>query len=809
MYAPWEAEPVAEPAAAVAGPAIPDAEAVLKPELKPEAGDAASGGGEMPAAKRAAVEEAPKPEPKAEPQPAAALPVYAKLKVAELKSLVAQRGLSTPPKPKKADFVSALERADAAAAATAVDPAPLAAAPAAASSTVAVLAPTEAVVPAAAPAAALIPAEASVAAPAVVPVVPPPPAAVAPAPRPLRPAGSATLIIAPTSVLGNWEEQLMTHVKPGVLRVCVYHGSHGSGDRTEAAVRAADVVITSYATLQSEHKAANGGGGSKRAAGATLLEEEWHRVVLDEAHIIRNRSTKQFAAVCALRAKHRWCVSGTPLQNNVDDLFAILAFIRCAPLDDRTVWQRAVGKPIRQGDMIGVRRLRTLLGAVSIRREKSTLQDAALTLPPVRTELMSIELAEGARARYDVLFESFKRCFNQLVDAGGASAVFKNYFDILDLILRLRQTCSAPTLVPAERYDAAARVLATLEGRLADGGAAEEEPNADAGSGSPASAAKKKATKLTVAEASAMLRGLRSMLGEDTGADGASPAGEDDAAAGASLECSVCLQQVGHDAVQLLRACRHPFCAGCVAGLRAHACGGSLSCPLCRAPFTETDVIDLASVEACTVGGADSSADDAGEAAAAVQLAAAPPPPALVLPPMDGVPCKIATLLAELERTRAESAEIKSVVFSQWTSMLNLVEAALREAGHHTCRIDGRMKVSERCTSIREFNAERGPTVMLISLQAGGTGLNLTRASQCFLLDLWWNAAVDSQAIDRIHRIGQTRPVRVVKFVCARTIEENIVKLQEHKASLSRGLLSKKEEDVQSVRLDELVRLLE
>jgi hypothetical protein len=241
------------------------------------------------------------------------------------------------------------------------------------------------------------------------------------------------------------------------------------------------------------------------------------------------------------------------------------------------------------------------------------------------------------------------------------------------------------------------------------------------------------------------------------------------------------------------------------------------------------------------------------------------------------LPSKVAALVAELGRIRLEAPEVKSVVFSQFVGFLDVCERALRAAGFETCRIDGSMSVKARCASTAAFNLEQGgPAVILISLRAGGTGLNLTRASQCFLMDMcarqartachapaprlrvracfvhaaraqprwrdgspcpralrrarradfspsrrlaasaparsarrWWNAAVDQQAVERIHRIGQRREVRVVKYVSAGTIEEKVALLQEYKAELSQGVLSFKPEDVQQVRLNALVRLLE
>jgi SNF2 family DNA or RNA helicase len=121
-------------------------------------------------------------------------------------------------------------------------------------------------------------------------------------------------------------------------------------------------------------------------------------------------------------------------------------------------------------------------------------------------------------------------------------------------------------------------------------------------------------------------------------------------------------------------------------------------------------------------------------------------------------------------------------VFSQWTSFLDRVEPALEAAQIRHLRLDGSTR--DREAVVKEFQSENGPPVLLISLKAGGTGLNLTAADHVFLLDPWWNPAVEDQAKDRAHRIGQERPVMVYRMVAKDTVEERILALQEKKRAL-------------------------
>ena len=147
---------------------------------------------------------------------------------------------------------------------------------------------------------------------------------------------------------------------------------------------------------------------------------------------------------------------------------------------------------------------------------------------------------------------------------------------------------------------------------------------------------------------------------------------------------------------------------------------------------------------------------------------------------------KLAVLLESLDEAAAEGH--KALVFSQWTSFLDLVEPHLRQAGIPFERLDG--STVDRQGVVERFQSPDGAPVLLISLRAGGTGLNLTAADHVFLLDPWWNPAVEEQAADRAHRIGQDRPVSVYRLVARETVEERILELQERKRALAEAALS-------------------
>jgi superfamily II DNA or RNA helicase len=129
----------------------------------------------------------------------------------------------------------------------------------------------------------------------------------------------------------------------------------------------------------------------------------------------------------------------------------------------------------------------------------------------------------------------------------------------------------------------------------------------------------------------------------------------------------------------------------------------------------------------------------------------------------------------------------KALVFSQWTSLLDLIEPLLEQLGIAFTRLDGGTR--DRAGVVEAFQGEGGPPVMLISLKAGGTGLNLTAADHVFLCDPWWNPAVEDQAADRAHRIGQERPVMIYRMVAADTVEERILDLQQRKRAIGEAAL--------------------
>jgi len=172
---------------------------------------------------------------------------------------------------------------------------------------------------------------------------------------------------------------------------------------------------------------------------------------------------------------------------------------------------------------------------------------------------------------------------------------------------------------------------------------------------------------------------------------------------------------------------------------------------------------------------------------------------------------KVSVLLKLLSESKAQKGTVKSVVFSQFRKMLVLLEEPLKAAGFKTLRLDGTMNAKKRAQVIEEFSVSEpnSPTILLASLKASGTGINLTAASVVYLLEPWWNPATEEQAMDRVHRIGQKNDVKIVRIIARNTIEERVLELQEKKRELARGAFGRRgTKDKREVNVEDLRALM-
>ena len=159
-----------------------------------------------------------------------------------------------------------------------------------------------------------------------------------------------------------------------------------------------------------------------------------------------------------------------------------------------------------------------------------------------------------------------------------------------------------------------------------------------------------------------------------------------------------------------------------------------------------------------------------------------------------------------IEQIEDHTAHHKMLIFSQFVSMLDLIKDEILKREIPFVMLTGRSK--NRQSLVEEFQNNPDVRIFLISLKAGGTGLNLTEAEYVYLVDPWWNPAVENQAIDRAHRIGQNRNVTAMRLICPNTIEEKIIKMQALKKALTEDLIKAEISFMKSLSKDDLLGIL-
>ncbi|CAM0911133.1 unnamed protein product [Alopecurus aequalis] len=533
-----------------------------------------------------------------------------------------------------------------------------------------------------------------------------------------------TLIVCPMALLGQWKDELEAHSAPEALSVCVYYGGNRNSDLRLMAEHS--VVLTTYGVLQAAHK----------ADGSSVFHMiDWHRIVLDEAHTIKSPKTKAAQAAYLLSSQCRWCLTGTPLQNNLEDLYSLLCFLHVEPWCNGNWWQKLIQKPYENGDERGLKLVKAILRPLMLRRTKETkdkMGNPILVLPPAHIEVVECEQSVEEHDFYDALFRRSKVQFDKFVAQGN---VLSNYANILELLLRLRQCCDHPFLVISKADTKKYTDLDELAQRFLEG--------VQGGPG-----------RLAIVP-------LRAYVEEVV----------EEIRQGATAECPICLESTSDDPV--LTPCAHRMCRECLLSSWTTPAGGP--CPLCRSPITKADLINLPGQCRYEVDAKNNWKDS----------------------------CKVVKLIMTLEDLGKKRE--KSIVFSQFTSFFDLLEIPLEQKGIKFLRFDGKLSQKHREKVLKEFSESQDKLVLLMSLKAGGVGLNLTAASNVFLTDPWWNPAVEEQAIMRIHRIGQKRAVQVRRFIVKDTVEERMQQVQARKQRMISGALT--DEEVRSSRIEQLKML--
>ncbi|KDQ15470.1 hypothetical protein BOTBODRAFT_31794 [Botryobasidium botryosum FD-172 SS1] len=696
-----------------------------------------------------------------------------------------------------------------------------------------------------------------------------------------------TLIIAPTALLEQWRDEIATKTQQGLFRVHIHHG-HSKIKSVKQALRY-DVVLTTYQTLNFEFPKKK-----KKAAGNPLertpdeilddLDDEdggnwsdwgpiaktpWHRIVLDEAQYIRNRSTRASINVARLDATYRWVLTGTPITNTLADIYPFIRFCQIRPWNDWKDFREYIVAP-QQSDPAGAgRRAQVVLGSCLLRRTKTmTLEGKPIIqLGPKSIEFVYLDFSEDERQIYRAVEERAAQKVSKFIKEG---TYVKNYQYILVMLLRLRQVCSHPRLITAQ------------QGGLIDGAdvhvvvdsteAAEGRKKADQELGSQFTARMKERFRARYRE--------RVVAEQNGSAEAEDP----------DAECPICSEAYTDNG--RLTSCGHEFCSECLSNvfetellqddsLSEHdyevaARCGLRPCPMCRQMIDPKKVFDslvfkptlaeMEEIERAVKREMQASSsqpmkldpEETEEKAAFIDLYDEDEDDDDFLPPVeqlisgkkavgkgkakqedddmidltnsqgtrgsrsptnvekgkakairgggnvndlglealrrqhdeDFIPsAKMIELMRQLKEWKMEAPDDKVILYSQWTSMIDLVEKCLDLEDYRHIRYDGRMGRPARDEAIRNFKRKDGPPILIVSLKCGGVGLNLVEANRVISLDLAWNAATENQAFDRVHRLGQTKDVHIKRVIVKDTVEARILDLQERKQGLSDAAL--------------------
>lgn len=581
--------------------------------------------------------------------------------------------------------------------------------------------------------------------------------------------GKGTLVVAPLALIQQWSREIEDKVEDSrALRVLVHHGPKRTKRGDD--LRKYDVVITTYQTIMSEHEKS-----SDKLDGPKIgcFGVHWYRVVLDEAHSIKNRNAKSTKACYALQSEFRWCLTGTPMQNHLDELQSLIHFLKIRPIENRSVWKDQIITPLSNGKGgLAIRRLQVYLKAFMKRRTKEVLKEQdglgkggqnanGFKLVDRKVEKLVAEFTPREREYYNALEQKADKSLERMMGDGKMS-----YASALTLLLRLRQACNHKELIK--------KSLSQDTDALTVKESTSQSPR------------KQKGPEQAVDDIADLLGGLTVE----------------------AKQCNVCLTELTEEEA----AARMVRCTDCEADLvdndeetktekkklhkkKEHRSRqaeaekpGLVRKDRTRRIVDDSDeekegdwVVPENERSVANLGKAggtdDENADGGGEWLGSEDSATDDDSSIKVVPRRQKVislettdqsseaesdeetsvaesevldsddsegalgtqviaSTKIRYLMKILKR---ECPEHKVIVYSQFTSMLDLIEPFLKRDDLTYCRYDGKMRNDLREASLEKLRSDKWTRVLLCSLKCGSLGLNLTAASRVVILEPFWN----------------------------------------------------------------------
>ncbi|CAO3632965.1 unnamed protein product [Cunninghamella blakesleeana] len=605
-----------------------------------------------------------------------------------------------------------------------------------------------------------------------------------------------TLIVCPTSLLAQWRDEVIRGSVPDSMTVEVYYGGSRVSDlRGRFCIwdgTAPDVLITTYGTVLMESCKSD----------SLLGEIEFWRIILDEAHQIKNRACKTAKACHALKSTRRWAVTGTPIQNKLEDLFSLVRFLKHEPWGNYTFWKTFITIPFENRDPQAITTVKSVLEPLVLRRTKNMRDKNGNSIVPLPSKQINIEyltLTEPEKDIYESIYKDSKTKFSHFCSAGTA---LRNYMSILQLLTRLRQTTCHPYLVlrKGANDNSSIDYITDENGRISIESLIEKYNNSsmDDFSSNPSNSdnienmdvdINTKSINESKQYSSTILKNILSQQ-KGYSKDVENNENNENEENPLPEECPVCFESI--ESVIML-PCMHMACRPCIMEYlqKKEDQGLEGDCPICRhGPINEKDLLEITKQHNT---GFSKPILDVRQAVGGFKSST-----------------KINALLRHLKNNIMNGQ--KTVVFSQFTRFLDLIGVDLKMNNISYVRFDGTLNQAQREDTLSKFkkgNKDDGDDnimVMLISLRAGGVGLNLTCANQVIMMDPWWNFAVESQAIDRVHRLGQLNEVVVTRFIIKDSIEEQILAIQNRKHAIMNELYMSKEEQ-RAKQLQELQSL--